>query len=87
MNASIVSQRRVFAPFGLEGGEDGARGENWWIRRLPADEIVLKDVEEDENGPVEWINLGHNGSTTLKAGDRIRIMTPGGGGWGKSIDK
>jgi len=27
--------------------------------------------------------LGSKGSWELKAGDRVRIETPGGGGWGK----
>ena len=30
MNASILSNQRVYAPFGLEGGSDGAKGKNWW---------------------------------------------------------
>jgi 5-oxoprolinase (ATP-hydrolysing) len=29
---SILSERRAFAPYGLEGGEDGKRGENIWIK-------------------------------------------------------
>jgi 5-oxoprolinase (ATP-hydrolysing) len=29
MTASILSNNRVFAPFGLEGGEPGERGRNW----------------------------------------------------------
>jgi 5-oxoprolinase (ATP-hydrolysing) len=32
MNASILSERRVFAPFGLNGGEDGKKGENILIK-------------------------------------------------------
>lgn len=32
MTASILSERRSFAPYGLEGGGDGARGMNTWIR-------------------------------------------------------
>ncbi|KAJ9133754.1 5-oxoprolinase (Hydantoinase B/oxoprolinase) [Pleurostoma richardsiae] len=30
---SILSERRTFAPYGLEGGEDGKRGQNLWIKR------------------------------------------------------
>ncbi|MBW2108627.1 MAG: hydantoinase B/oxoprolinase family protein [Deltaproteobacteria bacterium] len=29
---SIQSERRRFAPRGIAGGQDGKRGENWWIR-------------------------------------------------------
>ena len=32
LNAAILSERRVFAPYGLNGGGDGARGENTFIR-------------------------------------------------------
>ncbi|KAK9768415.1 hypothetical protein K7432_000959 [Basidiobolus ranarum] len=33
LNASILSERRVFHPYGLEGGQDGATGLNLWIRK------------------------------------------------------
>ncbi|KAH0350800.1 putative 5-oxoprolinase, partial [Aureobasidium melanogenum] len=32
MTASILSERRAFQPYGLEGGGDGGRGVNTWIR-------------------------------------------------------
>jgi 5-oxoprolinase (ATP-hydrolysing) len=73
VNFSIVSQRRVFSPKGLEGGEDGARGKNTWFKR------------NQEGGLVE-INVGSNGIASLAKGDRVRIETPGGGGWGLSED-
>ena len=75
VNASIVSQRRVFAPFGLDGGEDGARGRNIWVRVDP------------ENGSTTEISLGNNAMVRLGKGDSIRIETPGGGGWGSPVDE
>lgn len=33
LNVAILSERRVFAPYGLAGGEAGSRGENIFIRR------------------------------------------------------
>jgi 5-oxoprolinase (ATP-hydrolysing) len=33
VKCSILSERRVIAPHGLEGGSDGARGENLWIKK------------------------------------------------------
>ncbi|KAL0579297.1 hypothetical protein V5O48_002695 [Marasmius crinis-equi] len=72
VNCSIVSQRRVFSPFGLEGGEDGARGKNIWHRRDP------------EDGSETEINITNNGMVRLGKGDSIRIETPGGGGWGRA---
>ena len=35
LQVSILSERRVYPPYGLAGGEDGARGLNVWVRRVP----------------------------------------------------
>ncbi|KAL9053426.1 MAG: hypothetical protein Q9162_004796 [Coniocarpon cinnabarinum] len=34
LTVSILSERRVFRPYGMEGGEDGAVGQNVWVRRV-----------------------------------------------------
>jgi N-methylhydantoinase B/oxoprolinase/acetone carboxylase alpha subunit len=68
VTASLVTERRSSAPWGLAGGADGAAGENWLLpggaeaaaRRLP-DKCTVQ----------------------LAAGDVLRILTPGGGGWGR----
>ena len=62
---AIISERRRFSPWGLQGGKPGKRGRNLLIRGR--NQRVLPGKFH-----------GH-----LKAGDRIRIETPGGGGWGK----
>ncbi|OCF44566.1 hypothetical protein I317_01639 [Kwoniella heveanensis CBS 569] len=77
LNFSIVSQRRVFHPRGLEGGEDGARGKNTVYRRN--DSIGLGGEGYTE------IGAGSNGIAKLGSGDRVRIETPGGGGWGLPV--
>ncbi|KAG6353377.1 hypothetical protein INS49_007457 [Diaporthe citri] len=33
MSASIPSERRSFAPYGMEGGGEGGRGRNTWVQR------------------------------------------------------
>jgi 5-oxoprolinase (ATP-hydrolysing) len=33
LNVAILSERRVFPPYGLEGGEPGSKGENTFIRK------------------------------------------------------
>lgn len=33
MSASILSERRSFAPYGMEGGADGQRGRNTWVQK------------------------------------------------------
>jgi 5-oxoprolinase (ATP-hydrolysing) len=60
VHVSILSERRRSLPYGLDGGEPGARGEN----RL--------------NG----VELGGAASVEMKPGDRLTLLTPGGGGFG-----
>ena len=62
---TIVSERRRFAPWGLEGGEPGAVGRNTLLR---------------VDGTV--VDLGARAEVRVAPGDRVRIETPGGGGWG-----
>ena len=66
MNVAILSERRVFPPYGLNGGEPGLRGLNL---------AILRD------GRI--VSLGGKNEIKLQPGDRIRIETPGGGGYGK----
>ncbi len=65
LNMGILSERRVFAPYGLEGGQPGQRGVNLFIRK---------------NG--RRVNLGAKNEIVAQPGDRFRILTPGGGGFG-----
>lgn len=62
------------------------------MRRLksPADASGARQGKkdgEDEEDEIEYeerhINLGAKNSAPMKAGDRIIVKTPGGGGWGK----
>jgi 5-oxoprolinase (ATP-hydrolysing) len=66
LNMAILSERRVFAPYGLEGGQPGKRGENIFIHR---------DGRK--------LYLGAKNEIQAQPGDRFRILTPGGGGFGK----
>lgn len=78
--ASILSERRAFRPYGLEGGSPGAAGRNTWIKqRRGADSDLLPDTSDQ---PPRCINLGGKQTVKMGAGDRIIIETPGGGGWG-----
>ncbi|MEA3465541.1 MAG: hydantoinase B/oxoprolinase family protein [Thermodesulfobacteriota bacterium] len=66
LQAAILSERRVFAPYGVQGGAAGARGNNVLI-----------------NHAGEQISLGGKNMLIINAGERLRIETPGGGGFGK----
>jgi N-methylhydantoinase B/oxoprolinase/acetone carboxylase alpha subunit len=71
VTVSLITERRVSQPWGLQGGGPGAVGENWVLpggyerlaKRLP-DKCTIR----------------------LKAGDVLRMLTPGGGGWGPVSD-
>src|SRR5690606_32039492 len=66
---SLITERRVTPPWGLAGGEPGAVGENWL---LPGG-----DASRAERLPDKC-------TIRLTAGDVLRMLTPGGGGWGRA---
>lgn len=70
MQVSILSERRVIPPYGMAGGEDGKRGVNLWVRKDPRD------------GTERTISMGAKATVMMSVGDRVVIMTPGGGGYG-----
>ncbi|MGC2635787.1 MAG: hydantoinase B/oxoprolinase family protein [Acidobacteriaceae bacterium] len=65
---TLLAERRKYRPWGLQGGEEGAAGR-----------AVLF-----EGGSAEGRDLPGKCSLHLRAGDVLRIETPGGGGWGES---
>lgn len=69
LSVGILSERRAFAPFGMHGGRDGARGRNTLLVRRPG------------AAPLE-LQLGAKNSYHAAVGDRVRIESPGGGAWG-----
>jgi N-methylhydantoinase B/oxoprolinase/acetone carboxylase alpha subunit len=66
VTVSLVTERRVSQPWGVGGGAPGARGENWL---LPGGNETRAE------------RLPDKGTVHLRAGDVLRILTPGGGGW------
>ena len=67
VTVSLITERRVSRPWGLAGGGPGAPGENWL---LPGgDERLAKRLPDKV-------------TIRLKSGDVLRMLTPGGGGWG-----
>jgi 5-oxoprolinase (ATP-hydrolysing) len=82
VQVSILSERRVYRPYGLHGGEDAQCGQNLWVRRIPKKESNGKDGWEER-----LINLGGKNTAHMQPGERIIIKTPGGGGWGKVGDQ
>jgi len=69
VTVSLITERRVSQPPGLAGGGPGAVGENWL---LPGG-----DESRAERLPDKC-------TRRLAAGDVLRMLTPGGGGWGSA---
>jgi N-methylhydantoinase B/oxoprolinase/acetone carboxylase alpha subunit len=64
---SLITERRVSQPWGLAGGEPGAVGENW----------LLPGGDESRAQ-----RLADKCTVRMAVGDVLRMLTPGGGGWG-----
>src|SRR5205085_6453912 len=67
VTVSLITERRVSQPWGLAGGEPGATGENWLLPH--------GDESRGERLPDKC-------TIRVQAGDVLRMLTPGGGGWG-----
>jgi N-methylhydantoinase B/oxoprolinase/acetone carboxylase alpha subunit len=67
VTVSLITERRTAAPWGLSGGAPGAVGENWL---LPGGDEARAERLPDKC------------TLHLRAGDVLRVRTPGGGGWG-----
>ncbi|KAI9591289.1 5-oxoprolinase [Syncephalis fuscata] len=71
LQVSLLTERRVYRPYGLAGGEPGQPGLNLWKR-------TSKGVT---------LNVGGKNTLMVNKGDRVCICTPGGGGWGPVVTK
>ena len=67
VTVSVIAERRTSQPPGMAGGGPGARGEDW---------LLPGGREEDA------VRLPDKCTVRLRAGDVLRMLTPGGGGWG-----
>ena len=64
---SILSERRSYEPYGLNGGGNGKTGVN-----------IIKRKRDNVK-----INIGSKRTYKTDAGDELHIFTPGGGAYGK----
>jgi N-methylhydantoinase B len=65
LEVTVISDRRKFPPYGLEGGLPGKRGRN----------VFIDGEGREEELPPKF-------KRTFKPGERLRIETSGGGGYG-----
>ncbi|WWC69115.1 uncharacterized protein I206_103051 [Kwoniella pini CBS 10737] len=72
MASSVVGERRVNQPYGMHGGQPGERGATYLLRK-------------SRHGPgMRKVKLRPSAAVKVKAGDRVIMHTPGGGGYGLS---
>ncbi|KIW73000.1 hypothetical protein, variant [Phialophora macrospora] len=69
LSVSMSSERRVFRPYGMAGGEPGGVGRNLYVKK-------------EADGLERIIGIGSRMELKVSPGDRLIINTPGGGGWG-----
>ncbi|KAL4882561.1 putative 5-oxoprolinase [Aspergillus karnatakaensis] len=74
MRCSILSDRRIFAPYGSNGGGNGNVGENY-VHRWNADQTQH-----------ERISVGGKAELKLDKGELMEVNSPGGGGWGVTAE-
>lgn len=80
VQVSILSERRVGRPYGMEGGGDAKCGVNYWMRKVRVEGKVKGG--DGEGMEVRRISLGGKNTAAMVPGERIVVCTPGGGGWG-----
>ncbi|HUF31860.1 MAG TPA: hydantoinase B/oxoprolinase family protein [Acidimicrobiales bacterium] len=69
VTVSLITERRVSQPWGIDGGGPGAAGEGWLL------------PQGDETRAERLLDKC---TIRMQAGDVLRMLTPGGGGWGAS---
>jgi N-methylhydantoinase B/oxoprolinase/acetone carboxylase alpha subunit/GrpB-like predicted nucleotidyltransferase (UPF0157 family) len=69
VTVSLITERRRSRPWGLAGGEPGVAGEDW----------LLPGGDESRAQ-----RLRDKCTIDMKSGDVLRMLTPGGGGWGRA---
>ena len=75
-----LTDRHEHQAWGLEGGGAGAPGETLFKDSDGAEWQTMAEAF-DKRSTSKWSNV------KIKSGNRVRIMTPGGGGWGLAKDR
>jgi N-methylhydantoinase B len=81
---TIVGERRRRAPYGARGGGPGLPGKDTLFRQVESRASVRPAASaRAPRGRRRPRTLASKTTLLLEAGDRLRIETPGGGGWGR----
>ncbi|KJE94777.1 5-oxoprolinase [Capsaspora owczarzaki ATCC 30864] len=90
LTVSILSERRTMRPYGLFGGEAGASGMNLLI--VPREKDASRAAPTPAVGSIaaqhlqdsRLINLGARCTVLANRKDKLAILSPGGGGYGRA---
>jgi N-methylhydantoinase B/oxoprolinase/acetone carboxylase alpha subunit len=75
MTFSYMSDRQKVSPWGIHGGHEGGRAE-LFIERAGSDQWLTITQAFNKVSPSKFANV------PIRPGDRIKITSPAGGGWG-----
>lgn len=76
MTYSYMSDRQKMSPWGIHGGKEGGRAELLMVTQASGGEWKTVSELYGKPSPSKFANV------PIHKGDRIRISSPGGGGWG-----
>ncbi|MBS7535330.1 hydantoinase B/oxoprolinase family protein [Ancylobacter sonchi] len=75
MTFSYMSDRQKVSPWGIHGGQEGAKAE-LFIKRDGSGEWLTATQAYNKVSPSKFANV------RVQPGDRVKISSPAGGGWG-----
>ena len=86
VQVSILSERRVYRPYGLHGGGDAQCGKNLWVRKVKKGKSKGKggeherkqrrDGEDEEEEFVErLVSMGAKNTASMQPGERIIVVS------------
>jgi 5-oxoprolinase (ATP-hydrolysing) len=83
VQVSILSERRVYRPYGLHGGGDAQCGKNVWVRRVKKAKGKGIGGEHEgqrrEEGEDEWeerhVSMGAKNTASMQPGERIIVVS------------
>jgi 5-oxoprolinase (ATP-hydrolysing) len=73
MQVATIGERRVTQPYGMKEGGPGQRGAFYFSRK-------------GQDGTYVTVKTKPSCTVKVRAGDRVVLHTPGGGGWGEPGD-
>jgi 5-oxoprolinase (ATP-hydrolysing) len=85
VQVSILSERRVYHPYGLHGGDDAQCGKNIWVRKIKKargrgsggeHEGKRRDDGQGDEFVERRINMGAKNTASMQPGERIIVVSP-----------